>query len=177
MSKLTLRGTSIEEIKSWCATNGQRTVEIKCKAAWSEPVCEEMGWSFDPSGFGNGSLEGSLSAVGMIIEPADKQLEDYRFDLAISKVDKFKHVVETDEGDIVSRHLQFVVTTIADDALAVLDQWLKVCGPAEAKGQCQIRYEAEKQMELGEGGEPAEEEAPEPVVRGRKRGQTGVEVQ
>jgi hypothetical protein len=168
MSQLTLRGTSIEEIKSWCATNGQRTVELKCKAAWTEPVCAEMGWMFDPSGFGNGSLEGALSAASMMLEPADKQLADYRFDISISKVDKFKYVIETKDGEVVSRHLSFVVTTIADDALTVLDQWLKICGPAEAKGQCKIRYEAEKQLEL-----PTDALADAPPVpeqpRGRKR--------
>lgn len=181
MSKLIIRGAGIEDITSWCNNEGLRVVEITMRAAWSSTVCEEFNWTKEPSGFGNSPLDPKrLAGVNMILEPTDKKLADYRMDLAISHVGSFRHLAKTEDGEIVSRQLEFVVTTVADDALTVLDQWLKICGPAKATGQCQIRYEAEKQMELGEEGKPADgtdaPPAPEPM-RGRRKASADAGVQ
>lgn len=174
---MTLRGASVESVKAKCSTGGQRQVEIRMTAAWSDVVCREMQWIEVPTGFGKGALEGELAAVNIIWEPSDKRLLDYRFDMTISKVNKFKHVTETKDGEITSRHLQFVVTTIADDALEVMDQWLKFCGPAAAKGQCKIRYEAEKQLELGDGDAPPIAAEGDEKPRGRRGGKAAEGVQ
>lgn len=174
MSSLIIRGTRIMEYTGYCNNSGQHAVDFKCRANWSDTVCEGMGWAFEPKGFGNGSLEGKLFGINLIMEPNKKELKDYRFDIGISQVSKFKHIASVEEGDVVSRELEFVVTSVADDAAAVLKEYVQHCGPGDDRGQCRITYNAEEQQSLptGEG-----EEAPEAneKVRGRKKAAEAVQ--
>lgn len=166
MSKLTTRGTALQEYTAFCSENGQRTVEAKFRCAWSDTVCHEMGWQSDPAGFGNGSLEGTLLGINLIMEPNAKNLKDYAFDLAISKVGKFKHVLTKDDH----HELEYTVTTVAEDAVEVLDRYLQKCGPADDRGQAKITFNAEEQQTL-------EDAAPEEgeKVRGRRKAAEAVQ--
>lgn len=173
---LLLRGVTVQDVAMYCSNEGKRTVEIKCRAAWSDTVCEELGVVAEPNGFGNGSLKCQLAAISMILEPNSKQLEDYRLDIAVSKADKFRHIAKTEEGDVVTRQLEFVVTTIAEDAAVVMDKWLTHVGPSDSTAQCKITYNAKQQLPLTESGDsaPAEEPVGE-KPRGRKRSAEAVQ--
>lgn len=164
MSQLILRGTSIDHVKMHCSTNGQMTYEITCRAAWSDTVCREMHWTEEPQGFGNGNLDGKLFGINFILEPTGKQLKDYRFDIPISQVAKFKHVAKIKDGEVSGRELEFVVTSVAEDAPVVLSSYMAHCNPGDDRGQAKIVYNAEEQTKLGEDGKPADEKP-----RGRRK--------
>ncbi len=164
MSSLIVRGVSIEEFTGYCSKSGQMTYEFTCRAAWSDVVCRELGWTEEPVGFGNGNLEGKLHGVNLIMEPSDKKLRDYRFDVPISTVGSFKHRCKIEDGVVSNRELEFVVTTVAEDAASALNEYLKHCGPAGDRAQVKINFSAEEQTTLGEGGQPAEDKP-----RGRKK--------
>ena len=166
MSSILIRGTRITDAKMYCSQSGQLCIDFTCRAAWSDTVCEEFGWQKEPNGFGNGSLEGKLAAISMRMEPNAKNLKDYAFDISVNSVHGFKHKAKTEEGTITKRELEFIVTTTAEDAPAVLALYLQKCGPGEDAGQAKIQYSAEEQQELGEGGEAAE---PETKRRGRRK--------
>lgn len=166
MSNLILRGVTVQDVSLYCNNEGKRVAEIKCRAAWSDTVCEEMGWAKEPLGFGNGSLNSSLGAISVILEPNSKGLKDYRIDITASKVDKFRHLAKTEEGETVTRQLEFVISTLAEDAALVLDKWLVNVGPSDSTAQCKINYNAKQQLELVE---PPAGEDDKP--RGRKREQ------
>lgn len=164
MSQLIIRGASLRET-TFKATkkSGQMTTEATFRASWSKPVCKEMGWTEEPTGFGNGMLEGKLTGISMTMQPNDKKLKDYAFDISINSVGQFKHVILTDKDREGTREeLQFVVTTVAEDAHAVFFQYMKMCNPAEDRGEVRITFSAEEQMEL-------EEEEPEPEAKPRGR--------
>lgn len=163
MASLIIRGTKLMEFTGYCANSGQMTYELKCRAAWSDTVCEAMGWQKEPAGFGNGSLEGGLFGISMILEPSSKTLKDYRFDIAIGKVASFKHIAKTEDGDVVHRELEFVVTTTAEDAPVVFSRYMEKCCPGDDRGQAKIQYSEEEQQELGDEGAPAEK------PRGRRK--------
>lgn len=170
MSKLILRGAFIREYTSYVAAGGQRTIDVKLTANWTKPVCELLDWEEAPKGFGKASMEGSLHGVNMIMEPSDSALKDYQFDIPIGTVGSFKHVPVLDgEGRIGRRELHFEVTTVADDAALVLDNWQKHIG--EATAQCRITYNAEQQQELLD---PEKEAEPE-KTRGRRKAQEAVQ--
>lgn len=164
MSQIIIRGTKIEEV-SFKPGNPSPIFKIKCRANWSETVCEAMAWSKEPQGFGNGNLEGQLLGISMILEPSARTLKDYRFDMKISSVGSFRHLAKTEDEKVVRRELEFVVTTIAEDAAVVLANYVAHCGPADDAGQCKITYSAEEQGTLTE--TPAEGEADKP--RGRRK--------
>lgn len=166
MSQLITRGTALKEISAYCSENGQFTVEAKCRCSWSENVCNELGWTFNAEGFGNGSLEGKLLGISWIMEPNGKALKDYRFDLTINSVGKFRHILTKEDH----HELEYVVTTVADDAIVVLSNYLAHCGPGEDLGQAKIVYNAEEQTTLGEGGAPADEKP-----RGRRKAAEAVQ--
>lgn len=169
MSQLTLRGVTVEDVYCYCSNEGKRTVEITCRAAWSDTVCDELAIVKEPSGFGNGSLKVQLAAVSMILEPNSKPLKDYRADMSISKMDKLRHIAKTEEGDVVTRQMEFVVTTIAEDAMLVMDKWLTFVGPSDSTAQCKITYNAKQQLELVEPDATTDVPAGEDKPRGRKR--------
>lgn len=163
MSQLIVRGVKIESYK--CKSeNPSLTYKIKCRASWSQTVCETMGWEKAPSGFGNGKLDGALLGISMSLEPNATTLKDYRFDIKISKVGSFRHLAKTEDEKTVRRELEFVVTTITDDAHVVLANYMAHCGPADDAGQMRIVYSAEEQEVL-----PGT--TPEPIdkPRGRKK--------
>jgi hypothetical protein len=166
MSSILIRGTRIKEATMYCSQSGQLAVDFTCRASWSDTVCETFGWQKEPNGFGNGSLEGKLAAISMRMEPNGKQLKDYAFDITITSVHGFKHKAKTEEGTVTTRELEFIVTTVAEDAPAVLANYIQHCGPGEDAGQCKIQYSADEQQTLEEA--PAEE-APEEKRRGRKK--------
>lgn len=166
MSKLITRGTALQEYTAFCSSNGQRTVEAVFRCAWSDTVCEEMSWQKDPAGFGNGSLEGTLLGISLIMEPNAKNLKDYTFDLTISKVGKFKHVLTKDDH----HELEYTITTVAEDAVEVLDRYLQKCGPADDRGQAKITFNAEEQQGLVDEGEEVVEK-----TRGRRKAQEAVQ--
>lgn len=162
MSQLIIRGTRIIEFSGSVSANGQMTYEFKCRSTWSDVVCREMGWTEEPVGFGNGSLDGKLHGISMILEPSSKPLKDYRFDLAISQVGKFKHLAKVEDGEVSGRELEFTVTTVADDAHIVLDNYVRHCGPGDDRGQAKITFNAEAQQKL--------EEQPEGEIEEKARG-------
>lgn len=164
MSQLLLRGCRIEDYTGYCSTSGQGTIEIKLRAAWTDTVAREMGWAEEPTGFGNGNLEGGLNGISMILEPNKKDLKDYRLDIKISKVYKFKHRAKTEGGDVVTRELECVVTTNEEGVVSYIEQYVCRCGPGDDRGQCKIVFNAEEQMKI-EGTEPAAEEK----TRGRRK--------
>jgi hypothetical protein len=164
VSQLIVIGTKIEEFTGFCSANGQMTYEFKCRSAWSDVVCREMKWTEEPLGFGNGNLDGSLYGINMILEPNKAALKDYRFDLPISKVSKFKHVASIKDGKVSSRELEFVVTTVDETTPQVISLYISKCYPGDDRGQAKIVFNAEEQPKLGENGKPAEEKP-----RGRKR--------
>lgn len=166
MSTLILRGATIEKTESYCSSAGQCTTEIHFEAAWSEPVCEQLHWTKEPEGFGNGSLDGQLAGISMIVEPNGKDLKDYRYEISIDTVGKFKHKASVKDNEVVDRSLTFIVTTTAEDAHLVLDKWLRMVGPSDSKAQVKVQYNAKQQMEL-----PAAEAEETPIdkPRGRKR--------
>jgi hypothetical protein len=164
MSSLIVRGAKIEDASIYRSKGGQLTVDVKFRASWSDVVCETMAWTKEPSGFGNGALEGQLFGVSMMLEPTSKNLKDYRLDIGISQVSKFRHLAKTEDGEVVSRELEFIVSTIADDAPAVISEYIRHCGPGDDRGQLKLTYSAEEQQTLGEEGAPAEEKP-----RGRKK--------
>ena len=166
MSKIIFRGATIDRIKSYCTKAGHRTVEIAFRAAWTDTVCEEMNWQLEPTGFGNGALEGKLAGKSMAVIPNGVKLKDYGFDIPINTVEKFKHVAEVEDGDVVSRHLRFVVKTISDDAPLVLDNWLKNVGPSDSLAQVTVQYNTEEQMPLVD---PSAPETTEAAPRGRRK--------
>ncbi len=165
MSQLIIRGAHIESYSGYVANNGQFTIEAKLRANWTEPVCSEMGWTVEPQGFGNGNLDGQLYGISMILEPNKQALKDYRLDIGIAKVDKFKHVAKVKDGEVEGRELEFVVTTCAEDAGAVLENYMRHCNPGDDRGQCKITYNAEEQQSLVEG----EEEVVAEKARGRRK--------
>lgn len=171
MSSLLIRGAKIEKAEMSCANNGQRTIKITFRASWSDTVCREMGWSEEPVGFGNGSLDGQLFGISMMLEPSSKTLKDYRIDIPISQVGSFKHRAKTEDEHTVKREIEFVVTTVADDAAVVIDNYIKHVGPGAERAQCKITYSSEEQQELGEGGAPAEPEK----TRGRRKAAESVQ--
>ncbi len=148
MSQLIIRGAHIQSYEVYCASNGQFTIEAKIRANWSDTVCREMKWTEEPQGFGNGSLDGGLAGISMILEPNKQVLKDYRLDVGISKVSKFKHVAKIKDGKVEGRELEFVVTTVADDAGAVLENYVRHCNPGDDRGQCRITYNAKEQKKL-----------------------------
>ena len=174
MSSMIIRGTRILEYSGFCNASGQFTVEFKCRANWSEPVCQEMDWTVEPHGFGNGNLDGCLHGINMILEPNKAALKDYRFDIGISKVDKFKHVARVKDGEVEGRELEFVVTSVADDAGAVVEAYIRHCGPGDDRGQARIQFNAEEQQTLPTGEGNAAPEANE-KVRGRKKAAEAVQ--
>lgn len=159
MSKITFRGATIDKYESYCSNAGQTTVEIHFKASWSEPVCETMGWTKEPKGFGNGSLDGKLAGISMMVEPNGAQLRDYRFDIRIDSIGKFKHVAKEKDGEVVDRSLTFIATTTDESAPLCLDKWLRAVGPSDSTAQVAATYNAEEQMDLAEDGEPSEEDS------------------
>lgn len=167
LSQLIIRGAKIKELVVYMGSGGQRTVDIKMSAVWSKPVCEAMNWSFEPQGFENGGLEGKLMGVNLIMEPSDAALKDYRFDLGISEAGQFKLKSKKDgEGNIGNRELEFVVVSIAPDAITVLENWVSHLG--DGLGQAKIVFNAEEQGELDM--ESAEEKTDEaPKSRGRRK--------
>lgn len=177
MSQIIFRGVTIEEANSFCGNDGKRTFEVKCRAAWSEPVCKEMGWSYEPDGFGNGSLDGSLATVNVAMEPNGKLLKDFAFDITASKISKFRHIAKIEDGDTVSRQLEFVITTLDEEAHTVLNNWLVSVGPSDSTAQCKATFNAKvkdgtvedkrQQTIPGTEVEPPAEEKP----RGRKKEQ------
>lgn len=167
MSNLLIRGTTVEEVLSYCSTAGQRMIEATLEADWSEPVCPEMGWTVEPEGFGNGSLDGKLNGINMILEPNKKDLKDARFDIAISTVGTFKHKATVKDGAVVDRKLRFKITTVAEDAHLVFNNWLTQVGPSDSKAQCRIIYNAEEQMTMDA---PPAEAVPSEVTEERPRG-------
>jgi hypothetical protein len=170
MSSLLIRGTTLKSFKTFCNKSGQMVVEAKFRASWSDTVCSTMGWVDKTEGIGNANLEGKLFGISLSMEPNKPALKDYRFDISINQVAKFKHVVAVEEGEVVGRHLEFVASSTAEDAHQVLYEYAKHLGPGEDIGQAKIQYAAEKQMKIGEDAEPpiaAEEAKP----RGRKRDQ------
>jgi hypothetical protein len=172
MSTLIIRGATLKEIKGKCSAGGQFIMSAKFRAAWTDTVCKEMSWTEEPSGFGNGKLDGELLGINMIMEPSAKNLKDYRIDIPISKVSKFRHIAKTEDGEITHRELEYVVTTIFDDAPVLLSNYLKHCGPAEDAGQCRITFNAEEQQKLDIA--PAEESGKQ---RGRRKGADAAVVQ
>jgi hypothetical protein len=172
MSTLLIRRTQVIEYTGYCNNSGQHCVEIKCRASWSDTVCEELGWEPDPKGFGTGALEGKLFGVNMILEPNSKNLKDYRFDIPISQVSKFKHIVKMEEGEVSGRELEFVITTVAEDAAAVLKNFVQHCGPGGDRGQCKIQYNSEEQQKLDVEPE-AEQTTSKP--RGRQKSKEAVQ--
>lgn len=168
MSKLIVRGTQVLEYTGYCNNSGQHTVDIKMRADWTDKVCEAMGWAFEAQGFGTGKLEGKLFGISLAMEPNKEALKDYRYDISISQVSDFKHVANMKEGEIVGHNLEFTVTSVAEDATAVLKEYVQHCGPAGDLGQCRITYNAEEQMKIEAGTGDAAPEAEE-KVRGRKK--------
>ncbi len=152
MSQLITRGARIMDASFYCGSNGTAlTLEIKMRAAWSEPVCREMHWDFTPEGFGNGKLEGSLNAVSLTLEPNDKKLKDYAIDIGVGLVSKFRHIAKTEDGDTVKREMEFVVTTSGENAAKALPSvatYVEMCGPGDDRGQCKITYNAAVQETL-----------------------------
>ncbi len=159
MSQLILRGVTIVNV-TLAASSPKREIEIKCRATWSDTVCKQMEWTEEPKGFGNGGLEGKLFGVNMILEPNKKELKDFRFDIPISLVSKFRHIAKSEDGEVTNRELEFVVTSVDDEAPLVLDNFLKHVSVSDDAGQCKITYSAEVQETLGEGGQPADKDQP-----------------
>lgn len=162
MSQLIIRGTKITKINGFVSANGQMTYEFVCRASWSDVVCKAMCWTEEPIGFGTGALDGKLHGISMILEPSSKNLKDYRFDLSISQVGKFKHIAKIEDGEVSGRELEFAVTTVAEDAHIVLDNYLRHCGPGDDRGQARITFNAEAQQKL--------EEQPEGEIEEKARG-------
>lgn len=167
MSTLITRGTRIEQALSYCSNSGQRTIEMGCVADWSDVVCTTMGWTVKPDGFLGGKLNGALLGSNVIFDPNKGTLKDYRFDIPISKVSGFKHIVHEKDGEVVKREIGFTITTVADDAAAVLDEWFKNVGPSDSSAQCKINYSEEKQETLPH--TDPDTDAPAEKVRGRRK--------
>ena len=173
MASLLIRGTRLKEAKMYCSNSGQLAVDFVCRSAWTDTVCDQMGWMKEPQGFGNGSLEGNLSAVNMILEPNSKNLKDYRFDLKVNSVGSFKHKAKTEDDEITKRELEFTVTTVDPDAPAVLALYLEKCGPGDDAGQARIVFVSDEEEEAKQTTIPGVEvEGPR---RGRKKNAEAVQ--
>lgn len=168
MSQLIARGVSIEDFKGYAAASGGAfTLEIKLRASWSKEVCESMGWTAEPSGFGNGKLDGKLFGVSMQLEPNAKTLKDYAIDIGVGQFDSFRHIVKTEDGDTTGHEFEFVATASGENALKALPYvatYVEKCGPAGDRGRAKLVYNAEEQQKL-EGVEPEPIDKP----RGRKK--------
>jgi len=171
MSSITFRGATIKSYTSYCSTGGQRCIEIEFDAAWTKPVCNEMGWTEEPEGFGNGSLDGQLSATSMICEPNGKELKDYRFDTGVDKIGSFKHKAKVKDGEVVDRSLTFIATTTAEDAHEVLDKWLRMVGPSDSTAVVVVKYNAKEQLPLVDDKQATIPGAEPEKPRGRKKAQ------
>lgn len=170
MSKLVIRGTKIDDAKFYAASTGGGafTLEIKFRAAWSKPVCDQMGWNSQPDGFGNGKLEGKLTGISLSLEPNATNLKDYALDITIGQVDSFRHIAKTEDGEVTTREIEFVATASGENALKALHYiatYVEHCGPVGDRGQCKITYNAEEQMEIEEAPPIVADEKP----RGRKK--------
>jgi|SRR5579885_5269 len=168
MANLIIRGVRLMEYCGYCNNNGAMVYELKCRAAWSVPVCEQMGWQKEPNGFANVGLEGKLYGISMVVEPNSKNLKDYRFDININLVGGFKHIAKTENENVVHRELEFVVTTSAEEAPMVFSNYMAHCCPGDDRGQAKINFSEEEQMDLDEGGD-GEWDGAEKKPRGRKK--------
>lgn len=178
MSQLIARGVRIEEFKCYAGSSGGAfTMEIKLRAVWTKEVCENMGWTPEPSGFGNGKLDGKLFGVSMQLEPNAKTLKDYAIDISIGQFDSFRHIIITEDGDVRGHEFEFTATASGENALKALPfvaTYIEKCGPAGDRGRAKLTYNAKEQQSLptGEG-----EEAPEAneKVRGRNKAAEAVQ--
>lgn len=168
MSQLIARGVKIEDFKGYAAaTGGAFTLEIKFRAAWSKEVCESMGWTAEPAGFGNGKLDGKLFGVSLQLEPNAKTLKDYSIDIGVGQFDSFRHIIKTEDGDTTGHEFEFVATSSGENALKALPYvatYVEKCGPAGDRGRAKLVYNAEEQEKL-----PGTEVIPEDKPRGRRK--------
>lgn len=152
MSKLIIRGIRVEKFECYsAATGGAFTMEVKCRADWTEEVCTGMGWQSEPKGFGNGKLGGKLTGVSMAIEPNAKLLKDYAIDISVGQFSSFRHIAKTEDGKTSGREFEFVAICSGENAIRALPfiaAYIEKCGPANDRGQARITYNSEEQPKL-----------------------------
>lgn len=172
MGSLIIRGAKIEDWLVYNNTTGQVAIDIRMRADWTDVVCKEMGWTEDPGGFKAGGLEGTLFGVSMLLTPAgdgSMKVKDYELDVKISTVGKFKHIPETEGGKVIGRQIGFEVTSIDEDAIGTLFNWMKFVGPSAVLAQCKVTYSQEKQGTLGETAADVPPAGGPEKARGRKK--------
>lgn len=122
---------------------------LHLQADLSGPVMEAMGWGEIPEGVTSAKLSGKLSGHYLVLTPNDKSLRQHEVQLECGDVSGFAVVPEKDDqGEVNGYRLNFIARTNQVGAIALVEQYLRVCGECDATAK--VKFEKQEQLELGE---------------------------
>ena len=143
MPKITFRGTRIRYIDIRRDEAGVFT-RVHFSAQYSTPVQESMGWDEIPESISQCKLTGQLNASMMILTPHDPALAAYERQLSINEVSDFA-VHRTQKDESTRTELRFIARTPADGMVAIIEDYFRAVGDAEAA--LTVRYSEQAELD------------------------------
>ena len=128
--KVTFRGARIRYFDGR-TKEGNSYCRIHMSAEFTKPVMDAMDWEDPGHSVQKADLEGELIGTQFTLTPNDKKLREFGIALDINLANAFKIVTITDD-EVSHRELRFVVRSPSADAVALVDNYLRKVGDAEA---------------------------------------------